>query len=387
MGKFTFGSFFKCFLVKKLFFKKKQIKSRNLSPFVEFSLLSGTLKILSGSPYMLIDYIKKEDQTIKITANHPADIHILYQLIDEKTQVTMFTSRKVEIGNQKTRISVKLTLQICETSADFENNALNLRGRIQNEVENIKLGSFHNLTIGLNESFVLHVQDLRTTVDKLLKHLDVFLLIVFRNGKFEVAAIDEFGLRNRGHFKQKEFKQFLTEACSEVVTKQPAPFPLKSSIKVKYIVTNHQIENIVKISQPIHKFELTKTDEKLNLLQIFDRLLQNPQNSSIPFMKDLVIANNFLLMYEKGHTERIALGLTEILEAQDHFAIQTLIVTNKLYCSFDIEEREKIRNLISSMKKNIIVAIISDFHRCGVKLNEIGGIGAILTYDYRKDDH
>lgn len=332
---------------------------------------------------MLIDYIRKDDQTIKIIPNHPIDIHILYEIIDETSKITVWTTRKVEIGNTKTRINVKLTIKVCESTPDFENNALNTRGTIQNEVENIQLGSFHNYTIGLNEPFILHTnKNLKDTVDKLLEQRDVFLLIIFRNSKFEVAAIDEYGLRRKGIFKQKEFKKYLSDTCSTTKPAKPQPFPLKSEFKVKYIVSNHMISNIIKLNVPLYTFNLLKTDEKLTTSQIFDRLVQNPISSSIPFMRDLVLANNFLLMYEKGD-DKIALGMSDVLEAQDHFALQTLFITNKLFCSFNIHERNMIRKLIHTVRNKVKVVIVGDFHLCGTKLNDIGGIGAILTYDYR----
>lgn len=334
---------------------------------------------------MLINYIKKEDLTIKITPNHPIDIHILNQIIDESHCITMSTTRKVQIGNQKTRISVKLTIQVTEVSAYFENNALNIRGSVKNEVENVKLGSFHNLTIGLNEPFVLHVENkLQNTVEKLLKKLDVFLLVVFRNGKFEVAAIDEYGLRNKGSFKQNTFKKFLLDSCTTEKPTTKQQFPLKSTYKVEYIVTNHQISNFMSTKIPTHKFTLTAADEKASLSQIFEKLLENPDSSSIPFMKDLVQANNFVLMYEKGNN-KIALGMTDVIEAQEYSAIQTLFVTNKLYCAFDHEERNKVRSLIKSLNKTEKAIVISDSHACGIKLNNIGGIGAILSFDYRSN--
>lgn len=332
---------------------------------------------------MLIDYIRKDDQTIKITTNHPIDIHILYEIIEKPNQITVWTTRKIQIGNNKTRINVKLTVKVCESMPDFENNALNIRGTIQNEVEHIQVGSFHNYTICLNEPFIFHSnKNLRETVDKLLKQQDVFLLIIFRNGKYEVAAIDEYGLRRKGTFKQKEFRKFLVETCSSEKTMKNQPFPLKSAFKVKYIVSNHSIGNISNVDIPLYTFNLLKKDEKSTLPQIFDHLVQNPTSSSIPYLRDLVVANNFLVMYEKGEN-KIALGMTEVLEAQDNFAIQTLFVTNKLYCSLDIDERNTIRNLIESVRKKVKVIIVGDFHHCGSKLNEIGGIGAILTFNYR----
>lgn len=336
-------------------------------------------------PLMLINYIRKEDQTIKITPNHPSDINQLFQFIDSTNKITMSTTRKVEIGTVKKRIPVKLTVSVTETSADFENCALNVRGKVVNEVENVKIGSFHNFTIGLNDSFVIHVENgLQRSTQELLKKLDVFLLIVFRGGKFEVAAIDEYGLRNKGAFKLKEFKKFMTEFCSEEPQPKQSQFPLKSTYKVEYIVSNHQITNSIKTKIPVHNFNFQKEHEKLNLSQIFETILEKSKSSSIPFMKDLILANNFLLLYEKAD-DKIALGMADVEDAQSNYAIEVLFVTNKLYCAFDIELREKVREMVKDLKRTKKVVVLSDSHKCGQKLNEIGGIGAILTYNFRFD--
>lgn len=331
---------------------------------------------------MQINSISTVNQIISITPNHPADIHILYETLNESHRITMATSRKVEIGNQKTRISIKLTIQVTEITPCFENNALFVRGMVINEVENVKIGSFHNLEITLNDSFNLHVvKDLKKTSEQLLKKIDVFLIVIFRNKKFDIAAVDEFGLRNKGSFKQKEIKKFLQENCKtqEIGKKQ---FPIKSAYKIQYIVSNHELSDFQISNIPKHKIEIEKNDEKKSISEIFENLLLKQKNTKIPFLKDLILANNFLHEYQKAGN-KFVIGKKDVFEAKENSAIETLIVTKKLFFSFDPNERLEIRNLINSIQKSKKVVIISDTHLCGKKLNEIGGIGAILSYDYR----
>lgn len=340
------------------------------------------------NPSMIINSISMPNKLLSITPNHPTDIHILQKILTTNHKITKVTSRKIEINNQKTRITIKLTIQIVEVKPDYENNSLNVRGRVVNEIENIKIGSYHNFTLNLNENFILHVTNsLQQIIDKLLQLLDVFLLVVFRNGKFEVAAIDEYGIYLKGHLKNKELKKFLAENCvAEKNSKSKhKQFPLKSTYYVKYIISNYELNNIITSKVQFHKIELTKEEEKLHLSEIFQKIIAEKKNMSIPFVKDLIIANNFLSKYEKG-SDLIALGLNDVIDAKNNSAIETLILTQKLYCSFDPKENNNINihELIKSLSKTIRVICISDTHLCGKKLNDIGGIGAILNYNFRK---
>lgn len=354
---------------------------------------------------MIVNSFSSITQSLKLTPTHPFDIHLLFQNLRDSYRVTMSTTRKIEINNQKTRVAVKLTIQICSVSSDLENNLLTVRGRVAKENEKVKLGSFHNMTIGLNDTFYLEVDGgLKQILKRLLSDIVVFLVVIQRNGKFEVAAIDEYGIDCKGSFKKKELVKFLKEKCineeksnlkgkktggskqhGETKPKITEKFPITNKYTVKYIIANFSISLFMNSEFPTHIIKTSKEDENLRFKVLINQILSNQKNASIPFIKNLHLANKFLDMYQQGD-DLVALGLKDVLLAMEYSAIHSVIITISLYCSFDVAERRKIRKMIDALRKiKKVVIIISDGHICGEKLNEIGGIGAILKYNFREN--
>lgn len=124
---------------------------------------------------MIIDYINTLNNTLKLKATHPSDIHILFSDLNTTHKITMLTTRKVEINTHKQRIPINLTIQISSITSDLENNLLTIRGRITKETENIRIRSFHNMTIGLNNYFTIEVEEnVKILAKRLLVDVDFF---------------------------------------------------------------------------------------------------------------------------------------------------------------------------------------------------------------------
>ncbi|ELQ75669.1 Meiotic cell division protein Pelota/DOM34 [Trachipleistophora hominis] len=353
---------------------------------------------------MIINSLNHSTHTLRITPTHPSDIHILFQNLLPSHTITMPTTRKIEINDQKKRVSINLTIRVCNVTIDLENSLLIVRGQIAREIENVKMGSYHNMNIGLNDCFSLEVQgDLWRMVDRLVRDIVVFMVIVFRNGKYEVGVVDEYGVECKGAYKKKEFAKFMKDRCANGAQKSDrsdisqasrgkdrqkdakhGTTPITNSYRVKYIVCNFDVASFVNTSIPSHTISISKEHEKLPLKALIENILSNLTNTSIPFVKDLMVANQFLKMYERAD-DLIALGIKDVLAAIEFSAIDTMIVTVGLYCTYDVEERHRIRKMVEMVGKDKKVVIISDGHACGNKLNYIGGIGAILKYNYKEE--
>lgn len=356
---------------------------------------------------MIINSLNQATNTFRITPTHPSDIHILFQNLCTSHTITMSTTRKVEINDQKKRVSINLTIRVCTVTIDLENSSLCVRGQIAREAENVRMGSYHNMNIGLNDCFSLEVgSDLWQMVDRLVCDIVVFMVVVMRNGRFEIGVVDEYGVECKGTYKKKDFTKFMKERCTNGAQKdgecdkmemkqasrrhrgkKPSGDTHRSitnNYRVKYIVCNFDVSLLVSTNIPAHTINISKEYEKLPFKALVENILSSLTNTAIPFIKDLMAANRFLRMYEQAD-DLIALGVKDVLSAIEFSAIETMIVTVGLYCSYDVEERERIRKMVEMVGKAKKVVIVSDGHACGKKLNDIGGIGAILKYNYKEN--
>uniref|UniRef100_A0A0M3K9S5 Putative pelota (inferred by orthology to a S. mansoni protein) n=1 Tax=Anisakis simplex TaxID=6269 RepID=A0A0M3K9S5_ANISI len=74
-------------------------------------------------------------------------------------------------------------------------------------------------------------------------------------------------------------------------------------------------------------------------------------------------------------------GLKHIEMANEHLAIETLLLSDSLFRSNDIKQRKKYVNLVESIKEQgANVLIFSSMHPSGEQLSLLSGIAAILKF-------
>ncbi len=79
--------------------------------------------------------------------------------------------------------------------------------------------------------------------------------------------------------------------------------------------------------------------------------------------------------------ERAFYGFNHVEQANEQFAIETLLITDDLFRSSDIATRKKHVQLVESVRENGGKTLIySSLHVSGQQLNQLSGIAAILRY-------
>lgn len=79
--------------------------------------------------------------------------------------------------------------------------------------------------------------------------------------------------------------------------------------------------------------------------------------------------------------DRACYGPKHVEVAHERLAIQTLLITDELFRSSDVETRKKYANLVDSVKDSGGTALIfSSMHVSGEQLNQLTGIAAILRF-------
>eukprot|EP00828_Plagiopyla_frontata_P015833 TRINITY_DN2053_c0_g1_i4.p1 TRINITY_DN2053_c0_g1~~TRINITY_DN2053_c0_g1_i4.p1 ORF type:complete len:252 (-),score=58.40 TRINITY_DN2053_c0_g1_i4:27-782(-) len=93
----------------------------------------------------------------------------------------------------------------------------------------------------------------------------------------------------------------------------------------------------------------------------------------------------------KNDADKVAYGPKYVIEANENKAISVLLISDILFRSKEFEKRKIYNNLVEVIKSSGGEVInFSSFHQSGEKLNNLGGIAAILRFplnlDYLDDD-
>ncbi|GLD94400.1 hypothetical protein PINS_up003011 [Pythium insidiosum] len=86
--------------------------------------------------------------------------------------------------------------------------------------------------------------------------------------------------------------------------------------------------------------------------------------------------------------DRAYYGYKHVAQANEHLAIETLLITDELFRSQDIATRRKYVDLVESVRENGgIVRLFSSLHVSGEKLGQLSGVAAILRFPMPEIDH
>ncbi|VDP33282.1 unnamed protein product [Schistosoma mattheei] len=95
---------------------------------------------------------------------------------------------------------------------------------------------------------------------------------------------------------------------------------------------------------------------------------------------EVTALNDFYQML-KTDQSRAFYGFKHVKTAADACAIDTLLITDALFRSRNLEERKQYVELVDQVKDNQgIVRIFSSLHVSGEQLNQLSGVAAILRF-------
>lgn len=84
--------------------------------------------------------------------------------------------------------------------------------------------------------------------------------------------------------------------------------------------------------------------------------------------------------------DRVAYGSKFVLEANEHQAINELLISDKLFRHKNFEQRKLYIQLVETVKQyGGKVTIFSSMHTSGEQLNNLGGLAALLRYPFNMD--
>ena len=313
------------------------------------------------------------------------------------------------------RVHTTLTIRVTKLDFDPQAGQLHVSGRVAEENKHVKLGGFHTLDLELHRNFTLEKAEGWDSValDTLKEAIDQdskaqLWAVIMQEGLANICLITEHQtiLRQRievslpkkragstDHEKQlQKFYQTTFESLlRQIDLADPKPLLLASpgftaSSFQQYIKTqaasgaNKQLQQLLPKITVAHSASahLHSLSEVLSSQAITSKL------SDTKFARETQLMDRFFELIRKDDA-RAWYGPKECEMAVERGAVGkgggVLLISNSLFRSQDIKTRQRWVKLVDEVKEQGgEVRVLSSMHESGKRLEDLGGIAAILTY-------
>ncbi|CAK8543965.1 unnamed protein product [Lathyrus sativus] len=389
------------------------------------------------------DFALNQTGTVKIIAEEPDDVWLLYNLITVGDVVTADTTRKVHLeSNKNTASRVKLTLHLKVTCHEFHKDSSTLRvhGRNLEPNQHVAAGSFHTLTLERNKPFELQKKlwD-RNSVEALSDATENsssssseanLAVVVLQQHQAEIHLLGK-GVTTRcskieasSHSRKKSSYSsssnvFLRDVFTAFV--KHVDFKVVKSV----VIAGDSRDNDDKTSLSptiFRRFLLSEArrlrmryieENKSRIVVVGSRCNTNNNKGNCDFdlreiFNDVAVMNLikdsnlgleirvFKELWDMvcNNSDRVCYGPKHVESAHEMKAIDTLLISDDLYRNEEIDMRKKYVGLVKSVKEGGGKALVySSMHVSTPQLDQLTGVAAILRFplpglqDMDEDDH
>ncbi|XP_050668046.1 protein pelota [Leptidea sinapis] len=353
---------------------------------------------------------------IALVPEESEDMWHAFNLIAEGDAVTASTVRKVQNESStgsSTSSRVRTTLTISVENIDFDTQACVLRLKGRNIVENqyVKMGAYHTLDLELNRKFILQ----KTLWDSVaLERVDMacdpaasadVAAVVMQEGLAHVclitpsmtlvrSKIDMTIPRKRKGFVQQHEKGLAKfyEAVMQGILRHIDFSVVKCIILaspgfVKDQFFDYMIQQAVKTDNKLlidnkSKFLLVKASSgfKHSLKEVLQEPSVMVKISDTKAASEVKLLEGFYLMLQMEPSKAFY-GKKDVMRANEAMAIETLMISDKLFRCQDVQKRKEYVELVDSARDNgADVRIFSSMHVSGEQLDQLTGVAAILRF-------
>ncbi len=335
---------------------------------------------------------------MRIIPENFEDLICLSKIIGKGDKVRAWTTRKVKIGNETTKIKVNLLIEVEKVSFSDFTHELRVTGRIldfsKNAEKFVSVGKYHTITIKENTCFELekkkwHDFDLEL-LEKARKQAPKVLVVVVddeccyiaKTEKYCLKIIKEIPSNLHGKYDAEGREQILRKYFSEIVKAIEeqefekiiiaGPGFTKESLK-KYLD-----EKEVKWRNKIIVKD-TSVGGNVGVMEVLRRGYISIAARSYDVEKQIKVVEE--LMKRIARDENATYGVEEVLKACEYGAVDLLIILESLYIKGKRQENEKIAKILElaeSIKSKIFV--VYDNSEAGKQLKALGGVGAFLRF-------
>ncbi|XP_078045291.1 pelota mRNA surveillance and ribosome rescue factor [Augochlora pura] len=362
-------------------------------------------------------FVDKEGEGhVSLVPENTEDMWHAYNIISEGDSVSCSTFRKVQTESStgsSNSYRVRTTLTICVESIDFDTQAcvLRLKGRNVEENKYVKTGAYHTLDVEQNRKFTIKktnwdsisLERVDTACDP-TQNADVaavvmqegiaHICLITSNMTIVRAKIDQIIPRKRkGNVSQHEkgLTRFYENVMQGIlrhinfdivkcvilaspgfVKDQYMDYMIEQAIKTdnKLILENkskfllvhsssgfkHSLKEVLAEAAVVSRISDTKAAGEVKALEMFFTILQTDPCRAF---------------YGKKHVQK----------ANEAQAIETLLISDKLFRCQDIALRKEYVQLVEGVRDSGgDVKIFSSLHVSGEQLEQVTGIAAILRF-------
>ncbi|XP_011494656.1 PREDICTED: protein pelota [Ceratosolen solmsi marchali] len=359
---------------------------------------------------------KKGEGDIVLVPENTEDMWHIYNLIVEGDYVTCSTIRKVQLESKtgsSNNFRVRTTLTIIVENIDFDTQACVLRIKGKNITENkyVKNGAYHTLDIEQNRKFTLkkslwdsvNLERIDTACDPtqnsdiaavVMQEGIAHVCLISSNMTIVRAKIDQVIPRKRkGSASQHEkglnrfYESIMQGILKHVNFDVVKCIILASPGFVKDQFMNYMIQQAVKSENKLilenkSKFILTHSSSgfKHSLREVLTEPSVISLISDTKAAGEVKILETFYTMLQTD-SSRVFYGKNHVLAACNAKAIETLLISDKLFRCQDVALRKEYIHLVETVKKsNGDVKIFSSMHISGEQLDLLTGVAAILRF-------
>eukprot|EP00002_Diphylleia_rotans_P003804 TRINITY_DN1269_c0_g1_i4.p1 TRINITY_DN1269_c0_g1~~TRINITY_DN1269_c0_g1_i4.p1 ORF type:complete len:394 (+),score=98.42 TRINITY_DN1269_c0_g1_i4:77-1258(+) len=358
---------------------------------------------------------KYMEGSIVLQPEENEDLWHCYNLISVGDSVRSVTVRKIQhsskTGSVETeRVKMTLTVEVVSINYDALESVIHIKGRNLTENEHVKAGAFHTLDIELNRDFTLS----KPTWDSIsLERLDVacdakhqadLVMLVMMEGLSHLCLMTESMTVTRAKIQssiprkragssnhEKAMEKFY-EANFNAVVKH-VDFSIVKCLVIgspgfikeeffEYLITNAQRREVKSILENRNRIVLAHASSGHK--SAIREIMQDPGIASrlteTKASLEVRTLNEFYKMLADDPT-RAYYGPRQVFAANDAMAIDTLLISDKLFRSTNIARRKEYVALVEGVKgKGGKVVLFSSLHVTGEQLDQLSGIATILRY-------
>lgn len=357
-----------------------------------------------------------------LIADEAEDMWHAYNLIQVKDTLRSTTIRKVTTESATGSVNaskVRTTLTIRVEAIDFDTQACVLRVKGRNICENqyVKMGAYHTLDLEMNRPFTLSKEEWDSvTLERIDTACDPtqsadLAAVVMQEGIAHVCLVTNSmtlvrakietniprkrkGLcdqhtKGLNRFYDQIIQAILRHVSFDIVKcvliaspgfvkDQFADYLFAQAVKQEYkVLTENRTKFVLVHASSGFKHSLK---EVLSDPAVTARLADTKAAGEVKSLDD------FYQMLQND-PDRAFYGTKHCEKAADLQAVETLLVSDELFRSQDVQQRKRYVALVDSVKENGgEVKIFSSLHVSGEQLGQLSGVAAILRFPIHDTD-
>ncbi|KAG4099099.1 hypothetical protein H8356DRAFT_358801 [Neocallimastix lanati (nom. inval.)] len=359
---------------------------------------------------------KDKSGFVTLLLNEPEDMWHIYNLIQKGDQLKASTVRQIVIesstgSTSKSMVHLTLTIAVKKTHFDVQLSQLRVSGRNISKNNHVRIGAHHTIDLFINSTLtlikeewdVISLERIKEACD-ITKTADV-AAVVLQEGLANICLITytmtivrqrievniqkkRKGFANGYEDSLKKFYQKVIDAIIHHVNFDivkvliiASPGFVKDDLytymmneEIKVLLENKSKILLIHCSSG-HKHSLNEVLKEPGVRNLL---------SLTKYKTEIKALQRFYDMLDKD-SERAFYGIKSIIFACENNAIETLLLSDKLFRSNDIETRKKYIKLVEDVRaKGGKVLIYSSLHNSGEQLNQLTGVAAILNFPLKE---